>query len=89
MVLICMFGYISLAQFNPAVTLGFIIRDMASLPRKDFVQWLMYWASQFSGAVVGGFSAYLIRGEPACVVYTAVDPRSMIISYQCHRKSLF
>eukprot|EP00486_Rosalina_sp_Unknown_P015998 CAMPEP_0201595224 /NCGR_PEP_ID=MMETSP0190_2-20130828/192297_1 /ASSEMBLY_ACC=CAM_ASM_000263 /TAXON_ID=37353 /ORGANISM="Rosalina sp." /LENGTH=405 /DNA_ID=CAMNT_0048055133 /DNA_START=30 /DNA_END=1248 /DNA_ORIENTATION=- len=74
MVLICMFGYISLAQFNPAVTLGFVIRDMASLPRKDFVQWLMYWLSQFAGGIAGGFVAYLIGGKPACIVYTSVHP---------------
>eukprot|EP01084_Bolivina_argentea_P124577 220750_1 len=70
--LICMFGYISLAQFNPAVTLGFIIRDTASLPRKDFIQWLMYWVSQFTGGIVGGFLAILMGGEQACQVYTSV-----------------
>ena len=54
MVIVSMFGYISLAQFNPSVTLGFVIRNYEALPRSDWIQWIMYIILQFAGGICGG-----------------------------------
>lgn len=54
LVIVSIYGYISLAQFNPSVTIGFIVRDCEALPRKDWVQWCMYFVMQFTGGIAGG-----------------------------------
>ena len=73
MVIVSVYGYISLAQFNPSVTLAFIVRDYKELPRSDWFQWTMYFVSQFAGGICGGYFAWLAGGKEACRVYTAVD----------------
>ena len=43
------YGYISLAMFNPAVTIGQMIRNSDTFKRKDCMQWIMYLVMQFLG----------------------------------------
>jgi glycerol uptake facilitator-like aquaporin len=57
-VLILIFGPISGAHFNPAVTLAFAFRKEITTPTA-----LGFVAAQFLGAVVGVWSAHLMFGE--------------------------
>lgn len=58
-VLILVFGPVSGAHFNPAVTLVFALRR--EIPARTA---LAYAAAQLAGAVVGVFAAHLMFGEP-------------------------
>ena len=49
MAMIYMGGYISGAHYNPAVTVGFIMRGTITVK-----EGLVYWIAQFSGALIGG-----------------------------------
>ena len=58
--LIYNYGYISGAHLNPAVTLAIIIRNTPDFPLSDKGQIIMYFLSQYAGAVFGGIIATLI-----------------------------
>ena len=58
-VLITVFGPISGAHFNPAVTLAFVIRREISGPLA-----LAYVAVQVIGAILGAYAAHLMFAEP-------------------------
>jgi glycerol uptake facilitator-like aquaporin len=64
-VLISIFGPISGAHFNPAVTLAFAIRRELSVRLA-----LAYVAAQVAGAVVGVFAAHAMFAEPILQVST-------------------
>jgi glycerol uptake facilitator-like aquaporin len=64
-VLISIFGPISGAHFNPAVTLAFAIRHELSVRLA-----LAYVAAQVAGAVVGVFAAHAMFAEPILQVST-------------------
>jgi glycerol uptake facilitator-like aquaporin len=58
-VLISMFGPISGAQFNPAVTLAFLVRREITVRSA-----LAHMAVQFVGAALGVWAAHLMFAEP-------------------------
>ena len=58
-VLIHMFGPLSGAHFNPAVTLAFLLRG-----ETDRRTAALYMAAQFAGAVLGVWIAHVMFGEP-------------------------
>lgn len=58
--LIYNYGYISGAHLNPAVTMAIIIRNIPDFPVSDKGQIIMYFVSQYSGAVFGGIVATII-----------------------------
>lgn len=62
-VLIHMFGPVSGAHFNPAVTLTVLIRRETTVRAA-----LLYVAAQFVGAVLGVWSAHLMFAEPVLQV---------------------
>lgn len=64
-VLIVMFGPISGAHFNPAVTLAFALRRELPWPVA-----LAYLPTQFAGAVAGVFAAHVMFAEPILQVST-------------------
>jgi glycerol uptake facilitator-like aquaporin len=64
-VLITIFGPISGAHFNPAVTLAFAVRRELSVGRA-----FAYVAAQVSGAVLGVFAAHAMFAEPILQVST-------------------
>ena len=64
-VLITIFGPLSGAHFNPAVTLAFLLRRELSLGTA-----LAYVAAQVSGAVIGVFVAHAMFAEPILQVST-------------------
>jgi len=64
-VLIHMFGPVSGAHFNPAVTLAMLIRREA-----DWRTALLYVAAQFVGAVIGVWLAHAMFAEPLLQVST-------------------
>lgn len=66
-VLILLFGPLSGAHFNPAVTLAFALRE--ELPRRDAAGYL---AAQFIGAFAGVAAAHLMFGEPLFFASTQV-----------------
>jgi glycerol uptake facilitator-like aquaporin len=64
-VLISIFGPISGAHFNPAVTLAFALKREISVTLA-----VAYIAAQTAGAVLGAFSAHLMFAEPILQVST-------------------
>jgi glycerol uptake facilitator-like aquaporin len=64
-VLIHMFGPVSGAHFNPAVTLAMLMRREA-----DWRMALLYVAAQFAGAVIGVWVAHAMFAEPLLQVST-------------------
>jgi glycerol uptake facilitator-like aquaporin len=64
-VLITIFGPLSGAHFNPAVTLAFLLRRELSLGTA-----LAYVAAQVAGAVIGVFTAHAMFAEPILQVST-------------------
>jgi glycerol uptake facilitator-like aquaporin len=64
-VLITIFGPLSGAHFNPAVTLAFLLRRELSLATA-----LAYVAAQVAGAVIGVFVAHAMFAEPILQVST-------------------
>jgi aquaporin PIP len=48
--MICYAGRFTKAHLNPAVTLAFMIKKQERVP---FFKGLIYWAAQFTGAIVG------------------------------------
>ena len=64
-VLITVFGPISGAQFNPAVTLAFVLRR-----EQGWKAGLAYAAAQVVGAVLGAWLAHAMFGEPILQVST-------------------
>ena len=62
MAMIYMGGYISGAHYNPAVTVGFIMRGTITVK-----EGLVYWIAQFSGALIGGLLSIWITGTPKSV----------------------
>ncbi|WP_394762845.1 MIP/aquaporin family protein [Phenylobacterium sp.] len=64
-VLIGIFGPISGAHFNPAVTLAFVVRREISARLA-----LIYVAAQIAGAVIGVFAAHAMFAEPILQVST-------------------
>eukprot|EP01083_Nonionella_stella_P026844 73912_1 len=75
MMIVYNYGYISLAMYNPAVTLAHIIRDSKTFPASDYLQWTMYFIAQFAGGIAGGFWGAIIGGHDSCMVYTHVNPK--------------
>jgi len=74
MVVIYQFGYISGAHFNPAVSLGIIVRGgTKSFPTYNWGQIFMYWISQLLGGFFGGLYSWTIGGRSACLVYPKLD----------------
>ncbi len=65
-------GHISWGMYNPAVTLGFALRNHPNFPLREFPRILLYWVAQFSGAFVGGMLAWLIGEESAGLVHPHV-----------------
>lgn len=61
-VLILIFGPISGAHFNPAVTLAFLMRREISVARS-----LAYVAAQVAGGLAGTIAAHVMFGEPLLV----------------------
>jgi glycerol uptake facilitator-like aquaporin len=61
-VLILIFGPISGAHFNPAVTLAFLMRREITVPRS-----LAYVAAQVAGGLAGTVAAHVMFGEPLLV----------------------
>lgn len=68
-VLIHMFGPVSGAHFNPAVTLTFLLRGEA-----DRRTAAAYVAAQFAGAVLGVWAAHAMFAEPLLQVSTRSRP---------------
>src|ERR1700722_9978222 len=64
-VLIAIFGPLSGAHFNPAVTLAFALRREIAWPTA-----LAYGAVQMLGAVVGVWIAHLMFAEPVLQIST-------------------
>lgn len=62
MAMIYMGGYISGAHYNPAVTVGFILRGTITIKEG----WV-YWIAQFSGALLGGLMSIWITGTPKSI----------------------
>lgn len=60
MVLIYTFGHISGAHFNPAVTIGFLVRGDISLRESIY-----YIVTQFAGALFASFTTLLLFGNVA------------------------
>lgn len=65
MAMIYMGGYISGAHYNPAVTVGFIMRGTITVK-----EGLVYWIAQFSGALIGGLLSIWITGTPKSIGIT-------------------
>lgn len=65
MAMIYMGGYISGAHYNPAVTVGFILRGTITVK-----EGLVYWIAQFSGALIGGLLSIWITGTPKSIGIT-------------------
>lgn len=66
-VLVLMFGPVSGAHFNPAVSLAFLIRK--ELPGREFAPYL---AAQIFGGLVGTLAAHLMFEEPL-IQYSATE----------------
>ena len=66
-VLILIFGPVSGAHFNPAVSLAFVFRG--ELPARDAV---VYLAAQIAGAIVGALAAHLMFELPVFQLATTV-----------------
>jgi glycerol uptake facilitator-like aquaporin len=66
-VLILVFGPVSGAHFNPAVTLAFVLRR--ELPWRDA---LVYLGAQLAGAILGAWAAHLMFELPVIQVAAAV-----------------
>ncbi|MDA5194376.1 MIP/aquaporin family protein [Govanella unica] len=64
-VLIRMFGPVSGAHFNPAVTLAFLLRREIDRPMAT-----AYVAAQFAGAVLGVWAAHAMFAEPLLQIST-------------------
>jgi aquaporin Z len=62
MVMVYAGGRISGAHYNPAVSVGLVIRG--ALPANKLVG---YWAAQFTGAIVAGFLIWKFTGHPVHV----------------------
>ena len=58
--LIYNYGYISGAHLNPSVTMAVIIRNIPDSPLSDKGQIVMYFVSQYTGGIFGGFMATVI-----------------------------
>jgi len=71
MVLVYKYGYISGGHYNPAVTVGILVRGgVESFPTNDYGQIIMYLVSQMTGGLIGGLIGYAIGGHKTCDVYT-------------------
>mmetsp|Transcript_57507 Transcript_57507/g.51804 ORF Transcript_57507/g.51804 Transcript_57507/m.51804 type:complete len:269 (+) Transcript_57507:105-911(+) len=70
--LIYNYGYISGAHLNPAVTMAIIIRNVPDFPLSEKGQIVMYFVSQYTGAVFGGIMATLIGGNESAAVFPTV-----------------
>jgi glycerol uptake facilitator-like aquaporin len=68
-VLIHMFGPVSGAHFNPAVTIAVLVKR-----ETDGRTALLYMAAQFTGAILGVWCAHAMFGEPLWQVSTKVRP---------------
>ncbi len=68
-VLIHMFGPVSGAHFNPAVTIAVLLKK-----ETDGRTALLYMAAQFAGAIIGVWCAHAMFGEPLWQVSTKVRP---------------
>ena len=67
------FGFNSLAMFNPAVTIGHLIRNSETFGYRDIDQWMTYLVVQFLGALGGGFFAGVTGGKAAGYMYTFIN----------------
>ena len=75
MVMIYAGGHISGAHYNPAVTLGVLIRG-----KIEFKNAVPYWIAQFAGAIVAAFVVTYIEGD---AVMMALKPVVMIFQKAC------
>ena len=73
MMLVYNYGYISLAMFNPAVTLAQIFRDSNNFRRKNVSMWISYLTMQFAGGIAGGFFGSIIGGDDVCRIHAFIS----------------
>ncbi len=59
-ILVYIYGYISGAHLNPAVTMAIIIRNIPEFPISERGQVAMYFVSQYLGGICGGMIAWII-----------------------------
>ena len=62
MIMVYMGGHISGGHYNPAVTLGFLLRG-----RMNFVETVKYWVSQLAGAMFAAGTAWCLLRVPVTV----------------------
>lgn len=75
MAMIYMGGYISGAHYNPAVTVGFILRGTITVK-----EGLVYWIAQFSGALIAGLLSIWITGTPKAIGITeGMLPQAIVL----------
>ena len=67
------YGYVSKAHYNPSITVAFAIRDIPEWPRKAYVQIIMYFVSEYLGALAGGLIGWCIGGDVSGSVYPSVN----------------
>jgi len=70
--LIYNYGYISGAHLNPSVTAALCVRNIPGFPISDRGQVMMYFVSQYLGAIMGGLTAWIIGGDEAAAKYPTV-----------------
>ncbi len=63
MTMIYVFGHVSGAHINPAVTLSLLIQRLISP-----IEAVGYWFAQFAGATVGAFAVALVYGRQAWLI---------------------
>ncbi len=63
MTMVYVFGHVSGAHINPAVTLSILLRRMMTLKEA-----IGYWIAQFIGATAGAFAIALVYGHAAWLV---------------------
>ncbi len=78
--LIAIFGPISGAHINPAVSFGFLIKRQMSIQ-----EFAIYAASQILGALTAAFAVYMLFKKSACLGCTIPNNTSlfMVFVYEC------
>ncbi|HUG11861.1 MAG TPA: aquaporin [Opitutaceae bacterium] len=69
-------GYVSGAHYNPAVSLGVLVRGMIT-----FSDWLGYVASQLAGGLLAGLVVVALVGKPEMGVATHEVVPSLIVEF--------
>ena len=74
-ILLYLFAWISGAHYNPMVTLGFALAKLGAKEEFNKPNWTqcgIYIIFQILGAICGGFAAWAIANEAACINYIRV-----------------